>query len=657
MTFTALTLGQWATLFGGVAGVVTLLYMLRLRRRKIQVPFGPLWQQVLQEKQTTSLFRVLKRYLSLLLQLALIILIVTALADPTWTGAGLEHREPRAPEPSHTLLVVDTSASMKAADVEKGRMGQALEAAHRVIDRMQPGEALMVARMGRDVIALTDWSTEREVLHQAVREIRAQDTGTDIQPMMQFARNAVRGLTNAQVVLVSDRELAPPDEQLAKSIKLRLIDVGGPAKTNLAVLDFNVRSHLGNQLSYALYYKIKNYGDQPVKAAVYLYGDDENNARTRADFLAKAPAFEPMVHSLAPGEEKIVEKLGVSFPGSRAALFVGPYKDEKYLDSLAADDVAYAVVPHRKSVKVQVVGPPNLFLQAALMTRANVDVKQVALADYTGPDGYDLTVWSEAKPTEVGPGNHVFVNITEGKLPYTVKGTTKGGKLVVPGRQRKHALMRFVKFVEFESGELMRFKKRKGDVIMARSKGGKAAILAHSDADQRWVAVGFDPVGSQWVGHYSFSIFMVNTVNWFFAEEVKLLRPWSLAERWDVRIPWKGLDRVTVTTPAGDELTALVDGGGTLAYTGTQEGIYEVRHPAPKTDAHRTAVVVAAALKDPQESALQARGEYAAWTAPPLPREELTFTVAGAPLWQLLVLAAIALMLFEWFSYHRRWTV
>ncbi|MFT7623430.1 MAG: hypothetical protein ACI9WU_002613, partial [Myxococcota bacterium] len=31
MTFTALSLSQWLTLFGGVGGVVTLLYLLRLR--------------------------------------------------------------------------------------------------------------------------------------------------------------------------------------------------------------------------------------------------------------------------------------------------------------------------------------------------------------------------------------------------------------------------------------------------------------------------------------------------------------------------------------------------------------------------------------------------------------------------------------------------
>ncbi len=659
MTFTAMSLSMWGTLFAGIGGVVTLLYMLRLRRRRIEVPFGPLWQKVLAEKQTTSLFRVLKRYFSLLLQLAFVALLLTAIADPLWTGdAVIEHREPRAPEPHHTLLVVDTSASMGAVDVHGGRMAEALDKAHEVVDAMRTGESVMVARMDRDVSAITDWSTDREALHAAITALRPLDTGTTVEPLMQFARNAVRGLENAQVVLVTDRAFTPPDEELARSIKLKIAAVGGDGTDNVAVLDFNVRSHLGNSLEYALYYRIHNASKTAVKAVVYLYSDPSGQAKTRADFLKLAPAGEPMAIELGAGETRVVEKIGVNLDGSRAALVVTASDAGGFKDVLPADDVAFAVVPQRKEVKVQLVGPPNLFVQAALTTRSHVDVIQTALADYKGSDGFDLTVFTGTAPEKPGPGNQVYINVAAGGMPYKVKGDAKGGKIKVPSSRRNHPLMKFVKFVDLEVERVLKIKRGRGDTVLARARGGKAAIMAHSSAKGRWVAVAFDPISTEWVGHYSFSIFFVNTINWFFTEEQKMLRPWSLARRWDVRLPWKGVEKVDVLTPGGAVETALVDGGGTLAYTGVREGVYEIRHPAPNSDAQAAPVVIAAALKSADESNLEARGKYDAWIAPPPSIDKgAQLKVLGADLWQLLVMMALALMGVEWLTYHRRWTV
>ena len=664
MTFTAMSLGMWTTLFASIGGVVTLLYMLRLRRRRVEVPFGPLWQKVLSEKQTTSLFRVLKRIWSLLLQLIFVAAILTAIADPQWTGDGkVEYREPREPEPSHTLLVIDTSASMAAVDVDGGRMGRAVAAAHKIIDRRQLGERLMVARMDRDVEALTDWTEDTGRLHGAVGELRALDTGTDPTPLVQFARNAVRGLPNAQVVLVTDQAFAPVDAELAAAIKLRVVSVGGNDPTNnLAVLDFNVRSHFGNALKYAIYYKIKNFSDQPVKAAVYIYGDPQGEATERAQFTRGAPLMTPMVHQLGPGEEKVVEKVGVDLVGNRAMLMVEPYEVAAgYTDVMPADDVAYAVVPQRKSVKVLMVGEANFFLMAGLQTRSFVKVDTVSRKAYSTSKGYDLTVFDGQAPAKHDAAAAFYVNAVGEGVPYTLRKKGKarqGGALKVASKQRRHPIMRFVKFVEFEAAELLPLRKRRGDKVLATTRGGRPAIIAHAGADSRWIAVGFDPVADEWIGHFSYPIFMVNAINWFFSEEVKLLRPWSLAERWGVRIPWKGIESVEITLPGGRTETALVDAGGTLAYTGRREGIYEIRHPDPEQAKAEPPLQIAAALRSEAESILDSRGEYTEWEPPEVQKRETSkLQILGADLWQLLIMFALLLMAIEWFSYHRRWTV
>src|SRR5438105_11036357 len=104
-----LTFAQLAAIFGAVGVAVVGLYILKLRRRTVAVPFSPLWQRILKDKEATSLFSKLKRLLSLLLQLALLALLVLALGDPRAAATLVKGRT--------VVLLVDASASMQATDV------------------------------------------------------------------------------------------------------------------------------------------------------------------------------------------------------------------------------------------------------------------------------------------------------------------------------------------------------------------------------------------------------------------------------------------------------------------------------------------------------------------------------------------------------------
>jgi hypothetical protein len=585
VTFTALTMQTWATFFAGLAGVVTLFYLLRLRRRKVEVPYGPLWAKVLSEKQSTSIFRVLKRLFSLLVQLAIVALVLTAIADPHWNGkTHTNNPEQQIKDRRHTLLIIDTSASMAAKDVSGGRFDQAQQMALKVIEDMRPNEFMMIAHMARDTTAATDWTGVRRELKSAINELSVIDTTTNVESMMTFARNAVRGLPNAQVVLVTDRSFAPPNKTLARSISLKVVSVGLPTRvSNIAVLDFNVRSHLGNALQYAAYYKLKNTTKRPVKVSVFMYGDPDNTARTRQDFMKHPPLFPSVFHELAPHEERVFEREVVDLGGRRVALLVQPHPD-------------------------------------------------------------------------------IYVNARGKEAPYRVTKVVRGSRLRVSGTAKNHPLMKFVKFVDLEAPELLRIKKGKGSKVMARDRRGRAAIVANAATGKRWIAIGFDPIQSEWVGHYSFSIFFVNAINWFFAEDVKMYRPWSLAGTWDVKLPWKGLSHAQVVTPAGQSKTVLVDPSHVLVFTGTQTGFYEVS-PADSDgrviEKKGSPLLIAASLRSPEESNLVARGDYSEWhpLGPPEAQASSDFRLAGFPLWQILVLIALGLLLVEWLSFHRRWTV
>ncbi len=652
----------WVALFGGFGGAIVLLYLLRLRRRRMEVPFGALWQLVLAEKQTTSLFKALRNLFSLFVQLLILATVLTAIADPEWTGdISVEEASPRSVEPSHTLLVVDTSASMDPV------FASARSAALEVVDHLRPGERIMLLTFDRDTVPATDWSSDPEVLRAAIAALQPRHAANATPTLEGFALEAVRGLPNAQMVLITDRRFEPVAKEVLAFLDARVVAVGPEATLpNVALTGFAVRSHLGgwqaegeqgargaggsNRLRYALHYTLVNQSDTAVTTKVHVYVSDK--ARSRDDFTRGGPpvraAFE---HRLAPGETKAFDQLGVDLDGARAMLLA-----ETSGDGLAVDDVAFAAIPERKSVRVQLVGADNLFLRAALATRRAVEVVLTAPEAFAGTAGFDLTIFDGV--TAAGPvrGNVLYLNVSPQAtdVPFTPgKALTEVGEALVPPSAAAHPVMAHVRFVNLEIPAATELQRKRKQEVLARTKAGAALLVAGATPEQRYVAVGFDPVGAGWVMHYSFSVFFVNAVNWFFHEESALREAETLTEAWGVRLPWAeggGIRRATIVRPDGREETALVDGAGGLAYTGDHVGVYEVKGP-------EQAVLVPALLGSPAESRLEPLGSYDAWEAPAATPEDLpSLNWRGLRLWQLLVLAAGALLLLEWFSWHRRWT-
>jgi hypothetical protein len=54
------------------AVLVIIAYLLKMRRRRFEVPFSSLWKRVLEQRDANSLWKQLRRLLSLLLTLAIV---------------------------------------------------------------------------------------------------------------------------------------------------------------------------------------------------------------------------------------------------------------------------------------------------------------------------------------------------------------------------------------------------------------------------------------------------------------------------------------------------------------------------------------------------------------------------------------------------------
>lgn len=194
----------WAIL--GAAALLLLLYVLRLRRRQVEVPFSPLWARLLRDKEPNALWRHLKRLFSLLLQVAMLALLLGAVADPRDKS---ELRQGR-----HILVLLDTSASMQARDApaKKGEEGRgprsrleaAREAVLRLIESKERNDYVMLVRMDSQVTPVTSWTRDAAVLQKRLQGLRVTETAADIGRGLRFAADTLREAKDPLLVLVGD---------------------------------------------------------------------------------------------------------------------------------------------------------------------------------------------------------------------------------------------------------------------------------------------------------------------------------------------------------------------------------------------------------------------------------------------------------------------
>jgi hypothetical protein len=204
---------------GAVAGAAIVgLYILKLRRRPVPVPFSRIWQRILRDQEATSLFSQLKRIFSLLLQLLLLALLVLALGDPR----GFVSTSSR-----NVVVLVDASASMKAVDVataldpRRTRMDDARDEVRKIIRGLGGADRMLLAEMDAAVTPLSTMTSEVADLDAATGLLKATDTRADFARSLRFATDVLRGLASPEIVVVSDGNLGESHDAAGESTSAR----------------------------------------------------------------------------------------------------------------------------------------------------------------------------------------------------------------------------------------------------------------------------------------------------------------------------------------------------------------------------------------------------------------------------------------------------
>jgi len=657
MILAGLTLTQLAMIFGAAAAFATALYILKLRRRTVPVPFSKLWEKILRDKEATSLFSRLKRLMSLLVQLALLALLAFALGDPRAAATLIKGK--------NLVVIVDASASMQATDAapSKNRLEAAKEEVKKVIRGLGGSDRMIIAQMDAAVTPLGPMSGDTSELERALDGIKATDARADFPRALRFATDSLRGVDNAEIVIVSDGRLGDAVDASGKvhigdDVKLTYIPIGA-GKRNVGITQFSVRRYPLDKSRYEVMLEVTNTGPEQEDVELSLYGD-----KTLVD-LTKL--------RLKPGE-----RLPRFYPNLSGASRTLEAKIQPLLDSrdeLPADDRAYALLPERRRAKVLVVTPGNTYLEAALLLDEYLDVQLVTPQDYVSkvaPSGLkrDVIIFDGATPLEPPRAHAIYMDPRGPGSPVKVENEIK-----TPGFDRidrKHPIVRWTALDDVNVSRGHKLVPGPGDKVVGQSDVGGAILVTGQRAGFKFVAMGFDARDSDLPLRVAWPLLLLNSINFFTDEDSQYISSFRTGDVWRVPVVTQtGQARLKV--PGAKDPVLVPVHEGRAVYLGERAGFYELTgaegapdppggaptekaSPPPGPAAVATTTSFAANLLDAEESSIE-------------PAKELVIdgkkagTISGfqigvrREIWIYLLLAAILLTAIEWMTYHRRITV
>ncbi|MBO6937322.1 MAG: VWA domain-containing protein [Deltaproteobacteria bacterium] len=635
MTFTGLSFTQVLTVLGAVGGGVVILYLLKLRRRRIDVPFVKLWEQVLAEKQTTRLFSQLKRWLSLLIALMIVAAIAFALGDPR--NAGIT-------EDGRTLVVlVDASASMQATDEEDGqsRFEAARETLGELITELGPTDRMLVAQLDASATPLSPMTSDARVLEEAAEALEVLDVAANPRAGLRLALDVLRDQPKAEVILLSDGLLDEErfdtsafSERLAESAIAFSWEKMGEKESNVGIGAFSVRRYPLDKSQSEVLVELYNPTDEERAVELELLGDGETVDVQRLT-----------VH----GGERL-RRFFRNISGVDQTLEARLKPVDGKPDHLPADDRAWARLPERRRARVVVYSAGNLYLQAALLLDEYLEVVEAAPSDYPLEGRFDVAIFDSFVPPSPPstPALYLYpVPATdEAWAPLAVEGVIETPYF--DHIDRRHPLVQWTALGDVNVATALQVELERGDRAVARDDRGPL-IVTGARQDQPFVAFTFDVRQSDLPLRVAWPLLLLNTIDHFVQERDGFVSSYETGETWYV--PVGGGARVaTIVDPQGHERDVpVVD--GRAVYAGVRAGMYTLR--AGDDGAEES---FAANLGPGSESIIDPPDEVV-----------LAGVTAGEPsqgeagvrqeIWIYLVLLALGILLVEWLTYHRRMTV
>lgn len=610
-------------LLGGLLAIpILLLYMLRLRRREVPVSSNFLWQQILLDREANTPWQRLRRNLLLLLQLLILAALVFALARPFVVVPSVSAGQ--------TALLLDASASMNATDSADGsRFAEARRRALEIVDTMGEADRMTVIRVAEVPEVLAPYTEDRAVLRSAINGALPSLASADWAAALTLAAAGAAGAEDFNIVLVSDGGLGDAASLPAIPGEVQLIPVG-QSGDNVAITALATRALAGQAPE--LFAQVTNYGSRDAEVVFDLRVDGDLFTAER--YTVAAGQSLPLVSSALPAAFSVLQA-GLTIPA-----------ESSVPDALDADNHAWAVASNTSARRVLLMSPGNYFIEQVLRSLPSVDLVVGDVERGLPNNPFDLYIFDRWLPPTLPNADMLFIDPPASTSLFVVgEPSTATGNPTVRTSDPRMA------FVDFGGVNVAAFKPVSAEWADPLISVDGGPLLLAGDVDNRQVAVlTFNLFESDLPLQIAWPVLVSSLLDWYQPQAILsapdglkvgdsiFVRPPLTASAVRVTLP----DGTTNELPPGRE-------GVVFASTGTP-GVYRLDVLENGEVSQSSAFAIN--LFDPGESDITPNTSIrlSEVTVGAAEEEE----VGQREFWPWLVAVALALLLIEWFAYHRR---
>jgi len=687
-------------LIAGIAAAVlipslVLLYFLKLRRKDVDISTTLLWRRAIEDLQANAPFQKLRRNILLLLQLLALAAGLYALADPAF-------QTEREGGDRHVILI-DRSASMASIDGDTDDPGRLtrLEAAKRealdlvdslaepqVFGRGRPDEAMVIAFDSSAEVRQT-FTSDKAQLRAAIEAIEQTDAPTRFAEAIALARAHAPKRMMQDTFIDEDgveqtrliegpmgpvgkihvfTDGALPDAHEASvhyQDELLPVRVGGDNAGNVGITSMRAMRDYVNRSELSVFVGLENSGTSPAEVDVELIIDgvvaeisSVSLPGVEAPPAAAPPPAERNGQEDAPApppERPPPATGGVEFDfvrpqGGVIAVAIRTDGD----NVLPTDDAAWIVVPAAERLRIALVTEGNLFARTAIEALPTREFREFTPAAWdTLPErerDFDVVVLDGWLPDAGGdplpPGRFIVLGAvpTEG----AGLGVSREAERSVIVDTEDHPALHNISFdaVTIFEQPVVEIGPDSPAKVLARSSAGPA-ILELATAGTRALIVPFDVTESSWGVDKSFILFIAKAARYLGEEGTaavgRIVQP---GEVYSDRLP-PGIPAARVRDPSGREQAVTPAEDGQIVYGPVERvGVYRVVWDGG-------ARPFTSNLLDPDESDVRT-AERITLASTVAEAQRSGSARATVRLWPWLLLAALVVMLFEWFIYNRK---
>lgn len=465
-----------------VAVPVILFYLIREHPRRQITSTLLFWEDLNPRVHESPMWRKLRRWLSLLLQLLFVALVVLALTRPQlpWWQSKAQPQ----------VLVIDSSASMAATDVKPDRFKEALKEAREKVRQMRGNTEMAILLTGNEPRILQGWSRSKKRLLQALDGLTPAATGIDPRPTLTLAENLLAARGEGTLQFLTDGVWKGELENIPGSPVLHKI---GKKTSNTGITEFSARRSLTSP------------GEVQILGEIYR--DPQSKETITAELYRNGNLADAV--EIAREGENPWKKTWV-FQEDKEAKFglkVSGIKD----DALSADNVAALTVPELETIEVMLVTPPDGFLESAFQAIPKVNVSRIWPADsFKYGDPSKLWVFRGAVPGEEFKARGLLLlSPTEGGFFGSMVGPMKDP--LVTRSDEKADPVRFASFEKVVAADAVEFHPVAGATTFV-SSFERPLVFGRWQGEEPWLVVAFDMQKSDFVLRSAFPVLMANIV-------------------------------------------------------------------------------------------------------------------------------------------------